>query len=349
MGSQTSNHHLMLKKVFLSTALCLVSFLMMAQSSNVILFTENGEKFTAILNGIRQNDRPETNVKITGLNAEFYKLKVIFDSQALGEKNFNLAIQLGNETSYCVKKNNKGEYVIRFVSSVPVAQAPTAPATQSVVVYNANPAATPAPTETTVVNQQTTSTTTNGTGNPDNVNINMGFNMGANGGSINMNVSGMDGETQSSSTTVHSTTTTTTTTTSSSGYSTPPPPPAHSHPHQDPPPPAPVNYLPGYNGPIGCPMPMSPADFSDLKKSLMSKSFEETRLTIAKQVVGSQCLLTGQVKELIGCFTFEDSKLQMAKFAYDHTYDIGNYFKVNDVFTFESSIEELNEYIESKR
>ncbi|HQK98923.1 MAG TPA: hypothetical protein PLH61_12965, partial [Bacteroidia bacterium] len=68
----------MLKKVFLSTALCLVSFLMMAQSSNVILFTENGEKFTAILNGIRQNDRPETNVKITGLNAEFYKLKVIF-------------------------------------------------------------------------------------------------------------------------------------------------------------------------------------------------------------------------------------------------------------------------------
>lgn len=329
----------MFKKVLLSTVFCMMGFLMMAQSSNVILFTENGEKFTAILNGIRQNDRPETNVKITGLNAEFYKLKVIFDSQSLGEKNFNLAIQLGNETSYCVKKNNKGEYVIRFVSSVPVAQAPVAPTTQSVIVYHANPVAAPAPSETTVVHQQTTTTTTNGTANPDNVNFNMGISVGETGGSINMNVSGMDVDAQGSS--VHSTTTTTTTTTSSSGYSTPPPPQHHDLP--------PVNYLPGYNGPIGCPMPMSPGDFSDLKKSLMSKSFEETRLTIAKQVVGSQCLLTGQVKELIGCFTFEDSKLQMAKFAYDHTYDVGNYFKINDVFTFESSTEELNEYIESKR
>ena len=318
---------------------------MMAQNSNVILFTENGEKFTAILNGIRQNDRPETNVKITSLNAEFYKLKIIFESQVLGEKNFNLAIQLGNETSYCIKKNNKGEYVIRFVSSVPMDQAPTAPATQSVIVYNANPAASASPNEATVVHQQTTTTTTNGTGNSDNVNINMGISIGENGGSINMNVSGMDNDTQGTTNAVHTTTTTTTTTTSGASV-TPPPLQEHAHPRQDPPP---VNYLPGYNGDIGCSMPMSPNDFNDLKKSLMSKSFEETRLTIAKQVVGSQCLLTGQVKELIGCFTFEDSKLQMAKFAYDHTYDIGNYFKVNDVFTFESSIEELNEYIESKK
>ena len=50
---------------------------LIAQNSSVILFTENGERFTAILNGVRQNDNPETNVKITGLNAEFYKLKVL--------------------------------------------------------------------------------------------------------------------------------------------------------------------------------------------------------------------------------------------------------------------------------
>src|SRR5204862_490215 len=107
--------------------LCLVLFLIgrtaMAQTSNAILFTENGEKFTAILNGLRQNDKPETNVKITGLNAEWYKLKVIFDNTALGEKNFNLGVQLGNETSYAIKKNSKGEYVLRYISSVPIAQA----------------------------------------------------------------------------------------------------------------------------------------------------------------------------------------------------------------------------------
>jgi hypothetical protein len=333
----------MLKKSILSLTFCLISLSIWAQSSNTILFTENGEKFTAILNGIRQNDKPETNVKITGLNAEFYKLKVIFDNQALGEKNFNLAIQLGNETSYCIKKNNKGEYVIRFISSVPIAQAPPTPPTQQVVVYHTNPAATPAPTPvgSTVVHQQTTTTTTNGQGNPDNVNINMGINMNENGGGINLNVSGVGMETESSSTTVH-TTTTTTTTTSNTNFNTPPPPlPA--------PAPAPIVYLPGYNGPIGCPIPMSPNDFSALKNTITSKTFEETRLTIAKQVVGDRCLITDQVKELLQAFTFEDSKLDIAKFAYGRTYDIGNYFKVNDVFTFESSIEELNYYIQSRK
>jgi hypothetical protein len=47
-------------------------------------------------------------------------------------------------------------------------------------------------------------------------------------------------------------------------------------------------------------------------------------------------------------FTYEDSKLEFAKYAYDYTYDIDNYFMVNDAFEFETSIDELNEYIESK-
>ena len=65
-----------------------------AQKANVILFTENGEKFTAILNGLRQNEKPETNVKITDLNAEWYKLKVIFADTHLGEENFNAFLML---------------------------------------------------------------------------------------------------------------------------------------------------------------------------------------------------------------------------------------------------------------
>jgi hypothetical protein len=40
--------------------------------------------------------------------------------------------------------------------------------------------------------------------------------------------------------------------------------------------------------------------------------------------------------------------LDFAKFAYDHTYDIGNYYKVNDVFSFESSVDELDQYIRSR-
>ena len=332
----------MIKRILIFAIISSLGLIANAQSANLILFTENGENFTAILNGIRQNAKPETNVKITGLNTEFYKLKVIFDNQALGERNFNINLALGEETTYCIKKNNKGEYVTRFMSNVPLDQAPSTAPAQTVVVYNANPAAS-SNSSTTVTHQQTTTTNTNGTGNSDNVNINLGINVDGMGGGINMNVSGAD---MAGGSSVQSTTTTTTTTThTSSGnfedHS------GHNHPNN----PAPVQvvYLPGYNGPIGCPVPMSPNDFSDLKRTVDAKTFEDTKISIAKQVVSSQCLLTSQVKELLGSFTFEANKLEMAKNCYAHTYDIGNYFKINDVFTFESSTEELNEYIQSRK
>jgi hypothetical protein len=40
--------------------------------------------------------------------------------------------------------------------------------------------------------------------------------------------------------------------------------------------------------------------------------------------------------------------LEFAKFAYAYTYDQGNYYKVNDVFGFESSIRDLEEYLKRK-
>ncbi len=295
-----------------------------AQISNAIIFTENGEKFTAILNGLRQNESPETNVKIEGLNANFYKLKVIFDDTALGQKNFNMHMEPGTETTFIIKKNNKNEYVLRPMSMVPIAEAP--PTTTGTTVITYNPNAAPYTGET-IITEQTTTTTT---GAPAGTGVSMGINVGDAGGNFSMNVSGLEGTSTTNS--QHSTTVTTTTTTSST---TAPPPPA----------PAPVVYLPGYGGPVGCPVPMERNDFQSMKGSITSKSFEDSKLTLAKQVINSNCLLSGQVKEIMQLFTYEESKLDFAKYAYGRTYDIGNYYKVNDAFTFESSIDELNAYI----
>ncbi|MGI8893926.1 MAG: hypothetical protein ACR2GN_10790 [Bacteroidia bacterium] len=99
-----------------------------SQSSNVILFTEDGEKFTVILNGARQNDTPETQVTVTGLNTNSYKLKVIFEDPANGAMDKNLWFNEGTETAFNIKKNKKGEWVLRPISETPVAQAPPAPA-----------------------------------------------------------------------------------------------------------------------------------------------------------------------------------------------------------------------------
>lgn len=333
-----------MKKILLLLPFILLNTISKAQFvADAILFTENGERFTAILNGVRQNDNPETNVKITSLNAEFYKLKVIFENSALGERNFNLGLQLGMENTYVIKKNNKGEYVLRFMSAVPIAQAAPRPASQPVIVYHEHPVAAPAPVPVTGASQTiTTTTTTQGVSqtNPDAVNINMGINIDGMGGGINMNVSGMDaGMNMNQQTTVTHTTTTTTTTTG--GGMPVPTSPAVA--------PAPIVYLPGYNGPIGCPVPMSPPDFDALRASIASKSFEQTKYTMATQVLGDRCMFVSQVKQVMLLFTFEETRLDFARFAYDHTYDIGNYFLVNDAFTFETSIEELNAYIQSRR
>ena len=101
-------------KALLSCLLVLSTITVQAQESNIILFTENGERFTAILNGLRQNEKPETNVKITGLNANAYKLKVIFADAALGQFNENLYLEPGNETTFVIKKNKKNEYVVQI-------------------------------------------------------------------------------------------------------------------------------------------------------------------------------------------------------------------------------------------
>lgn len=149
-----------------------------------------------------------------------------------------------------------------------------------------------------------------------------------------MNVSGYDNG--STTTSTSSMTTTSTTITSTGGA----PVPVHT---------PPPSYLPGYTGPIGCPIPMSQSEFQNVKRSISSKSFEDSKNTIARQVIGSNCLLTSQVKEIMMLFDFETTKLDFAKFAYGYTYDIGNYYQLNDAFDFESSIDDLNSYIQSRK
>ena len=92
---------------------------------------------------------------------------------------------------------------------------------------------------------------------------------------------------------------------------------------------------------------MSQRDFSQAMESIRSKSFEDSKLTLAKQIVKGNCVTSGQIAQIMGAFDFEDTKLQFAKFAYTLCFNPENYWKVNEAFEFEMSIDELNDYIES--
>jgi len=318
-----------MKKLLLFAVTLFAASSLFAQS-NVIVFAEQGEQFWLVMNGVKQNTDPQTNVKVTGLNQPTYKVKIIFKDNSIPDLDKTIYLMDGGnpavgEWTYDIKKNNKNEYVMRGTSYVPIAQAAPPAPNQQVIVFGA-PATTATVVTTTqpvgTVTQQTTTTTT---GDPNAVNMNV--NVGGMGVGMNVNVSGAN-------MTGTSTTTTTTTTTGGSMVTT-------TQPVQQ----STVVYVPGYSGPTGCAMPMAPSDFEAAKNSISAQSFDDTKLTIAKQIAGSNCLSAQQVKDILQMFSFEDKKLDFAKFAYGHTYDKGNYFKINDAFSFSSSVDELNQYI----
>ena len=283
--------------------------------SDIVFFSERGEKFYVILNGLKYNDTPQTNVRIENLNGDYFKAKVIFEDKALGEVNGNVMLERFKETTYAVKfvgtKGKTSSYAIRFYSVAPRRNSTPDPVAKDVPPPSNTPPPPPSNTPPPLPANPPASENVN-------VDVNVNTPMGGFGISVRTNDTGI-----------------------------PPPPTGQNQPPpigQNQPPPV---YVPGYSGRIGCPMPMNPATFSQAKATIAKNSFEDTKLTIAKQVIKSNCLTANQVKEICELFTFEDSKLDFAKYAYRLTYDIENYFIVNQVFTFESSTEDLAEYIDS--
>lgn len=302
-----------------------------SQFSNLGFYNQEGNRFFVIMNGVKMNAEAQTNVKITDLPQPYYKVKIIFEDKTLGEVDKTLNFNPGTETVFQIKKNPKNEWVVRWQSEVPIAQAaPVAPG-QTVLVYNPTGMNTTISTPAgNISSTTTTTTTTNGNMPGGNDNINM--NMSLPGVNLNMNINAPNTITSGTTTT---TTTTSSTTTSTDGNTTT----IVAPPTQQ------VYSMPGYTGPVGCPWPISDQNFSNVKQSIASKSFDDTKLTISKQVIASNCLFSKQVKELMLLFSFEATRLEFAKFAYTYTFDTGNYFMLNDAFQFESSIDELNQYI----
>jgi len=101
------------------------------------------------------------------------------------------------------------------------------------------------------------------------------------------------------------------------------------------------NYNNRYNKPL--------LDLGRLQRSINNASFESDKRIIAEQAISSHRVKAEQVFRILMMFSFESTKLKIAKFAYGYCSDKRNYYIVNDAFTFSSSRRELNNYIGSFR
>lgn len=267
----------------------MVSLLVGAQPSNLVIFSANNEPFTVILDGFRANDLPTGNLKITGMGMKQYDVKVQFNNPSLGVVGKPVMVQPGRELTLALVRQQNGMMDLIFVNEFALNVGFTPPMSQMVVSYAGSPST---------------------IGNPPPIYGNP--------------------------------------TPTPTPVPVPMPTPVPTPVPVPVPAPAPPNPLPGYTGPIGCDWPMDANEFQNARRSISEKSFSSSRMTLAKQVTGNNCLLVSQVREIMDLFTFEADKLEYAKFAHAHTYDLANYYRVNDGFTFSSSIDELAKFLEGR-
>lgn len=300
----------MIKKIILPAALLLFAINTFAQQpiGALTIFSEDGDKFFLILNGEKQNNIAQTNLRVEDLPQPYYTAKIIFEDKTLPEINKkNIMVTDADgifaDVTYKIKHDKEGNPKMSSIpySTIPIRQGYVAPSNVYVTHYGT-------PIQATTYTQTTTTTV----GTPSaNANINIG--------GINMNVNindPFDNEIIE----------TTTTTTTSNNTST-------NTPKQ-----------------VGCnnTYAISIGNFASALATIKKQSFEDVKLSTAKQIASSNCLSTNQIVEICNTFNFEESKLDFAKFAYNHCTDINNYFKVNNVFKFSSSADNLNEYLQTK-
>lgn len=93
---------------------------------------------------------------------------------------------------------------------------------------------------------------------------------------------------------------------------------------------------------------MSKADFDDRFNAIKNSSFDKDKMAKAQQVFDDEHLSTSQVIEVVKLFSFDDSKVNFAKWAYKITTDKKNYYKVEDAMSFDSYKTELREYVKKQ-
>ncbi|MDA3911134.1 MAG: DUF4476 domain-containing protein [Bacteroidales bacterium] len=350
-----------------------------AQNSNLIIFSDQGEAFTMYLNGIQQNQKPVANVKAIDLNADFYKVRLEFNNKSIPTLDKSVWFETpGMEYTFNITQKKNGKYALRPVSQTAIAEStdnsgitesdyetPGTTTSKQKESWASEPTGEKPSSDKAKINvnmtgtsmdvnvddengeqvdvnvnfdmdenmstQTTTTTSTNG--NPDNIHVNMDVNETEMDENIEINMSIQGSGTQTSTST---TTTTTTTSTSTNAGNTDY---YESMVNEE-------NETISHSG--NCNSPMSSFDFDDAKTAIDEKTFDDSKITLAKQITRANCLSSDQVRDIMKALDYEDSRLEYAKFAYDYVYDPNNYYKVNSAFEFEMTIEELEEFLENK-
>ena len=288
------------------------SSISLAQSS-LIIFSEMGEEFAATFNGEQLSETPANRVEKHGINQEMGKVTIRFEDASKGIVTKNLFFDPNTEYVYNLKLSKKGKYVIRMVSTGP------AKLQESEVVYVSEPVES---TEVYETQEATQSTNTNTTINVNEETSSENVSISIQGVGISMNMQTTSQYTETSNVSIDQSSNVNVETTD--------------------------NQVAEVSNTTGnCGFPTSDTEFEGISSAISDNTFEDSKLSIAQEITENKCLTSTQIKKVMELFTYEETKLDFAKFAYPYCFDPDNYFQVYSAFTFESSIGELKNHINS--
>ncbi|GAB4408131.1 MAG: hypothetical protein OHK0053_34850 [Microscillaceae bacterium] len=267
-----------MKKLLFLHLLWLTVLFAQAQT-NLSIFSQDGERFWLVVNGVRQNVNPSANVRVEALTGDAWKAKVVFANEKLLEIDKTIyTYEQNTEQTYVILKNRKNEYVMRIFNQTALPQPPSKE--QEIITYH--------------------ETITE----PDPPTFRMRI------GEFELEI---------------------------------------NDPTRIDMPPTERETPPNQSLSTPCRLPMSNSDFREAQTTLEDADFEDTRFSIAKQIANSQCLTSQQVKSIMEMFSFEETRLEFAKYVYVLVYDARNFYIVNEAFDFSQSVDELEQYIDQNR
>ena len=82
-------------------------------------------------------------------------------------------------------------------------------------------------------------------------------------------------------------------------------------------------------------------EFDRILWAISKESFEANKMISAEQIINSNYFTTTQLKQLLRLFNVERNRLELAKLGYDKVVDQANYYSLSDLFSYNSSRDEL--------
>lgn len=323
-------------KRFLLIFLIFTSINIYAQPSNLIFNTNNtAHKFQLFINGEQKNYDFQTNVRLENIEAKNYRIKIIFENRAFGYIQKNIYVRPNTEKIYSFSRKrqstgrrrtaqNRSTSTLRIdlLSEVPLYSIDDEYMGESNDANDAINYTTGAcPNASTLINT-----------NSENNDVVIGteknnITIGTNGIEVNFDVNELINKvTKENNNTSDNNTSVIETDVTEENWTN-----------------EPSSEIAIESN--SCTPTFTDKQFVLITSRLKKEGFESKKLAIAKSIARSNCLLTKQVRDVIKLFNFENNRVAFAKFAYNNVADKENYDLLLDSFTFETSKQEIREYI----